>query len=189
MAAEGVLELRDLARAGVLASYRREGAQAWLRTRGPSMLPLIRPGSQVLVEFGAKPAVGEVILFPIGGAFVAHRVVGRPHRPLSESLIVKGDAEPYPDRPVEPAEVLGVVRAVRWADDSESRLAGLGGRSGRVVATTSLWSGRLARIARRLAARGPGPLRDAGVRLIDTVSRVPTRLVTAPLTRFGAEGR
>jgi hypothetical protein len=189
MAAEGLLDVRDLARTGLLESYRREGAEAWLTTDGGSMLPLIRPGSRVLVEFGARPVVGEVILFPMGGAYVAHRVVGRPRRSMSASLIVKGDAEPYPDRPIEPVEVLGVVRAVRWPQEAASRLAGLGGRSGRLIASTSLWSGRVARIGRRLATRGPRPIRGAGLRLIDNVARVPTRLAVAPLTRFGAEGR
>lgn len=189
MTADRTLDLRDAARSGLLESYRRDRAEAWLTTRGRSMLPLIRPGSRVLIEFGASPAIGEVILFALGGAHVAHRVVGRHRAPASELLIVKGDAEPYPDRALEPAEILGVVRAVRWGDEAQSRLAGLDGRGGRLIASTSLWSGRAARIGRRVVTRGPRQFRLAGLRTIEIFARVPTRLVMAPITLFGAERR
>jgi hypothetical protein len=183
------LDLRDAARAGLLESYRHDRAKAWLTTRGTSMLPLIRPGSSLLIEFGANPAIGEVILFALGGTHLAHRVVGRHRPPTSDRFIVKGDAEPYPDRAPQPAEILGVVRAVRWPNEAQSRLAGLSGRSGHLIAGTSLWSGRAARIGRRLVARGPRRFRPAGVRTIEIFARVLTRLVMAPITLFGAEGR
>ena len=189
MTIDRTLDLRDAARAGLLESYRHDRVEAWLTTRGTSMLPLIRPGSSLLIEFGANPVIGEVILFALGGAHVAHRVVGRHRAPASELLIVKGDAEPYPDRAPQPAEILGVVRAVRWPNETQSRLAGLDGRSGRLIAGTSLWSGRAARIGRRLVARGPRRFRPAGVRIIEIFARVPTRLLMAPITLFGAERR
>lgn len=189
MTAEQTIDLRDAALAGLFASYRRDGAEAWFTTQGSSMLPLIRPGSRVLIEFGAKPALGEVVLFPSRDRYVAHRVIGRRREPGRELLIVKGDAETYPDRSLESTDVLGVVRAVKWSGEEQPRLAGLGGRSGRLLAATSSRSGRAARIGRRLVTRGPRRIRTAGLRLVATFARVPTRLVTAPMTRFGAERR
>jgi hypothetical protein len=189
MAAERTLDPRDAALAGLLASYRRERTEAWLTTHGTSMQPLIKPGSRVLIEFGARPAIGEVVVFSSSGGYVAHRVVGRYRDTARALLIVKGDAEPYPDRALEPAEILGVVRAVRWPAEDRPRVEGLGGRSGRVLAATSLWSGRAARIGRRLVARAPRQFRTAGLRSIASFARVPTRLVMAPITLFGAERR
>jgi hypothetical protein len=128
MAAERMLDPRDAALAGLLASYRRERAEAWLTTHGTSMVPLIKPGSRVLIEFGARPAIGEVVVFASSGGYVAHRVIGRHRETVDALLIVKGDAEPYPDRALEPAEILGVVRAVRWpAEDRRGSLASAAG--------------------------------------------------------------
>lgn len=189
MTAEPAFDLRDLALAGLFESYRRDGSEAWLTTHGTSMLPLIRPGSRVLVEFGAVPEVGEVVLFTSRDRYVAHRVIARRGGPAATRLIVKGDAEAHPDRSLAARDVLGVVRAVRWPDEATSRLAGLGGRGGRLVAGVSLWSGRGARFGRRIAGWLPRSLQGAGQRSIATIARVPTRFVTAPMSRFGAERR
>jgi hypothetical protein len=183
------IDVRNAALAGLLESYRREGAEAWFTTQGVSMLPLIRPGSRLLVEFGARPAIGEVVLFSAYDRYLAHRVVGRRREAAGELLIVKGDAEAYPDRSLQPTEILGVVRAIRWPGHDLSRLTGLGGRSGRFIAAISLWSGRAARTGHRLITGSPCGMHRAGLRTVATIARVPTRLVTAPMNRFGAERR
>lgn len=190
MVAEHEVDLREAARTGLLQSYRDQGATAWLTTHGTSMRPLIDPGCRVLIEFGARPVVGEIALFATRGGLVAHRVVGRRRSGTPRQLIVKGDSEAYPDRPLDPAEVLGVIRAVRRPGDRRARTAGFGGPRGRIIARASLWSGRGARVARRIVIRLPDGARTLALRAIPTFARVPTRLVTAPLTpRHGAERR
>ena len=65
------------------------------------------------MEFGAAAEIGDIIVFPLGDILVAHRLVARRQRQGAEILIAKGDAEPYFDPPVQPGDLLGVVRALR----------------------------------------------------------------------------
>jgi hypothetical protein len=184
-------DLRTTALLGLYRSYGRTGRRVWLDTRGTSMRPLVGPGGRMLVEFGARQTqVGEVVLFERQEAIVAHRVVGRRRRDGREQLIVKGDAEAYFDPPIAHDDILGVVRGIRGGPAGPVRRRGLGGRSSRVIAEVSRWTGRGARAARRVAVRSPGPIRRAALRAIPTLARVPTRLIVAPIINgIGAEGR
>jgi Peptidase S24-like len=177
-------ELRALARAGLFEHYRAARTTAWIEATGTSMVPLIHPGDRLLVAFGERADhTGQVILCAVGEAFVAHRLVA--HRLVADRsdtpavrLIAKGDAEVYPDRAVSPAEVLGVVQAVRH-HDGRVVTAGLDDTSGAIVALASWWGGSTARFGRRLARHAPP---SAGRPLLTTLlilSRVPTRLLTA----------
>lgn len=182
---------RTTALLGLYRSYGRTGRRVWLETRGTSMHPLVGPGGRMLVEFGATPAgVGEIVLFERRETVVAHRVVGRARRDGRERLIVKGDAEAYFDPPIGREDVLGVVRGLRRGDGGPVQRRGLDGRSSRVIAQVSRWTGRGARAARRLADHSPDPIRGVALRAIPTLARVPTRLIVAPITwNHGAEGR
>jgi hypothetical protein len=175
---------------GLYRSYGRTGRQVWLETQGTSMHPLVGPGGRMLVEFGATPArVGEVVLFERREAIVAHRIVGRRRRDGREQLIVKGDAEAYFDPPIGRDDVLGVVRGIRRGDAGPVHRRGLGGRSSRVIAGVSRWTGRGARAAHRLAVHSPDPIRGVALRAIPTFARVPTRLIVAPLIQDQGAGR
>lgn len=182
---------RATALVGLYRSYGRTGRRVWLETRGTSMHPLAGPGGRMLVEFGATPSrVGEVVLFERRETIVAHRIVGRRRRDGDEQLIVKGDAEAYFDPPIGREDVLGVVRGLRRGAAGPVRRRGLDGRSSRVIAQVSRWTGRGARAARRLADHTPDPIRGVALRAIPTLARVPTRLIVAPITKdHGAEGR
>jgi hypothetical protein len=180
-----VPDTRAIARVALFERYRADGATTWIEATGGSMGSLIPPGSRLLVEFGRAPErPGEVIVFRRDAAIVAHRLVARRgHRGRTERLIAKGDAEALPDRPIARDDVLGVVRAV---GTPSGRLvsATLGGWSGAVVARVSWWSGRVGRVARRAATRAPRPIRPAAVRGALSLSRVPTRVVTAAMPRL-----
>lgn len=176
---------------GLYRSYRDAGAEAWLETRGVSMRPLVGPGGRMLVAFGARPTrIGEIVVFERHDRIVAHRLVGSRTRGGREQLIVKGDAEAYFDPPIERDEVLGVVRGVRRHAVGPVRRWGLDGRSARLIAGVSRWTGRGARLAHRGAVHSPEPIRRTALRAIPALARVPTRLIMAPITHnTGAEGR
>ncbi len=181
---------KAIALIGLYRSYRQAGTRAWLETRGTSMRPLVGPGGLMLVEFGAQPTeVGEIVVFERYGGIVAHRIVGRRVLEGRDRFIVKGDAEAYFDPPIGRDDVLGVVRGVRRGDGPIQR-RGIGGRSSKVIARVSRWSGRGARVARRVAVHAPPAIRGFALRAIPPLARVPTRLISAPITQdTGAEGR
>jgi len=160
--------------------YRDQRASAWIRAQGDSMRPLIAPGAQLLVEFGAAPTrVGQVALFRQGERVVAHRLVAR--RPACRGWLAKGDAEAYVDGPLEPSNILGVVRAVRRAHNQPATAIGCEGRCARAIASTSRWLGRGAAQARRMAALLPSPLRRMAVRAIPPLVRVVAQALFAPI--------
>ena len=189
--AEVTREPRSIALIGLYRSYRDAGTEAWIDTRGVSMRPLVGPGGRVLVAFGASPTrIGEIVVFERHDGIVAHRLVGSRRRGGREQLIVKGDAEAYFDPPIAPDEVLGVVRGVRCDALGPVRRRGLAGRSARLIAGVSRWTGRGARLAHRGAIHSPEPIRGTALRAIPALARVPTRLIMAPITQnTGAEGR
>jgi hypothetical protein len=105
----------DLARRGLIEHYREQEAVEWIKAVGTSMLPAVREGDVLLVDFRARrPRLGQVVLFWGSGQFVSHRVVG--HRP-DGTLVTKGDNAQRSDPPLRPEEALGVVSAVRRGDD------------------------------------------------------------------------
>jgi hypothetical protein len=178
-----VLDLarRQLARRAAFEDFRRQGRRVWIHPRGSSMRPLIGADTTLLVEFGAsQPKIGDIILFPLGEIFVAHRLVGRRRWQGADVLISKGDAEPYFDAPVAPGELLGVVRAIRRGTRPATRL-GCTGWTARAMARISDLAGRGAWLARRAAAVLPGPLRRMALRAIPPLARLTAQLWFTPL--------
>ena len=92
------------------------GRALTVRVRGSSMFPWLHPGDLVRVE-PVDPAnlhPGDVILFQAGDMAITHRLL----RWKEGYLITKGDAAPYQDTPLSPAEVLGRVTEVRRGDQA-----------------------------------------------------------------------
>jgi hypothetical protein len=148
------------------------------------MAPLIRPGDELLVDFGAMPdRFGQVVLFSQRRVHVAHRFVGWDTTGDAPMLLAKGDAEALADAPVPMDQVLGVVRAIRRAADQAPTTVGLDGRGAEALAQISWWSDRGVRAVRRITRPMPSsigrPLLGAAV----TLARVPTRLISAPTRR------
>lgn len=188
--AEPARDPRATALLGLYRSYRDTGTTIWLDTRGTSMRPLVGPGGRMLVEFGATSSrIGDIVVFERAGGIVAHRVVGRRVRDGREQLLVKGDAEAYFDPPIGHDDVLGVVRGLQRPGAAPLLLRGIGGRSSRVIAGVSRWTGRGARVAHRFAIHTPDPIRGAALRAIPHLARVPTRLIVAPMTQEHGAGR
>jgi hypothetical protein len=144
----------DLARRAVLERWRLEGATTVIEATGTSMIPFIRLGDRLVVQFGALPnRSGEVILF-VDGIVVAHRVVARSSSRAGgpDWMLTKGDAEPYATESVVVTDVLGVVRAVERGGLASP--GGLGDVRGAIVAGIS----RLAGILERASRRRPAPI-------------------------------
>ena len=164
--------------------YRSQRASAWIKAQGDSMRPLIAPGAQLLVEFGATPLrVGEIVVFSQNERLVAHRLVGwRPGR----GWIAKGDAEAYIDGLLEPSDLLGVVRSVRRSPNTPATTIGCHGRFAHAMAGASRWLGRGATLARRAATFLPGPLRSLALGAIPPLIRVVALALFAPV-RWAAQ--
>jgi hypothetical protein len=169
---------RQQARRATFEEYRRRGTSVWIRPYGASMRPLIGPETTLLVEFGGVAEIGDLILFARGDILVAHRLVARRG---AETLIAKGDAEPYFDAPVRPGDLLGVVRALRRSDASPATSLGCAGRTARLLARISYLAGRGAWLARRAAAILPDPLRRIALGAIALLARVTAQILFTPL--------
>ena len=187
---------RALARAALFEAYRRDRVTTWIEATGPSMEPLIHPGDRLLVAFGARPErTGQVILCAVDGRFVAHRLVA--HRIVTDPagdplvrLIAKGDAEALPDRAIAPESVVGVVQAIRRGEERPPRSATAWMTPpSAVVAVVSWWGGRAARRSRRVARHAPPRLEPALLIALLTLSRVPTRVITALMPWLAQETR
>lgn len=169
------------ARRALFDAYGREAVTEWIQARGRSMEPLVRPGSWMLVEFGAGAVrVGDIVLFSKGDEIVAHRVVASRPSGGVRLLVTKGDAEPYREAPLHPREVIGVVRALRPRPDGPPVTVGAAGASARFIAFVSNTSGRTAMLATRAARRLPDPLRRPTLRTSTALSRVAGRAGGAP---------
>jgi hypothetical protein len=180
--AEREQQWQQQARRVAFEDYRRQGTCAWIAPRGASMRPLVGTDTWMLVDFGAETfSIGEIILFPLGDILVAHRVVARRWKQDAAVLIAKGDAEPYFDPPIQPADVLGVVRALRQGIEGTAIRLGCVGWTARGIAYISRWSGRGAGFARRLVALLPGPSRRVALVAIPAFVRVTARIMLAPL--------
>jgi hypothetical protein len=171
-----------VARRALFEDDRRRGASRWIEAGGASMRPLIAPGTWMLVDFAARPSAnGQIVLVPLGDVIVAHRVVATTRRETGTFVVTKGDAEPYCDAPVSAADVIGVVRALRRGRRGRATTLGCAGRSARIIARISLWSGRSARRAPRLGSLLPVPLRRLARPAVLPLARTATRLAAAPL--------
>jgi hypothetical protein len=170
------------ARRATFEDYRRQGVSAWIAPHGASMRPLIGHNTWLLVEFGAAAVrIGDIVVFPLGDMLAAHRVVARRRRQGIECLVVKGDAEPYYDPPLAPADVLGVVRALRTGARGSASEAGCAAWLAGSIATISCLSGRIAWLARRAAACLPDPPRRIALRAIPPFARVTAHTLFTPL--------
>jgi len=112
------------------------------------------------------------MVFPLGDILVAHRLVARRQRQGVEILIAKGDAEPYFDPPVQPADLLGVVRALQRNGTAPAASLGCAGWPARLIARISYSAGRSASMVRRAAAILPDPLRRIALGAISLLTRV-----------------
>jgi hypothetical protein len=171
------------ARRAVFEDYRVRRVSTWIGPRGSSMRPLIGPETWLQVEFGAGEfAIGDIILFPLGTMLVAHRIVAQNKRQDRLVLVPKGDAEPYPDAPIQLSEVLGIVRALRHSSQRSGTRFGCAGRSARMIAAISRSLGQAAAGLRRLATTLPDPLRRLALNAIPPFLRVVARIIFAPLS-------
>jgi hypothetical protein len=173
---------RQQARRAAFEDYRRQGARVWIGLRGTSMRPLIGVETKLLVEFGAAAAaIGDIIVFPLGDILVAHRLVARRQRHGVEILIAKGDAEPYFDAPLQPGDLLGVVRALRRNGASPAMSLGCTGGIAGSIARISYLAGRGAWIMRRATALFPAPMRRIAFGAISLLARVAAHILFTPL--------
>jgi len=172
---------RQQARRVAFEDYRRQGACVWIKPRGTSMRPLIGAKTKLLVEFGAAGAIGDIVVFPLGDILVAHRLVARRQRQGIEVLHTKGDAEPYFDPPIQPGDLLGVVRTLRRSAARPATSLGCTGWAARWIARISYMAGRSAWIARRAMAVLPNPLRRIALGAIPLLSRVTAHILFTPL--------
>jgi len=96
-------------------------------------------------------------------------------------LHTKGDAEPYFDPPIQPGDLLGVVRALRRSAVRPATSLGCTGWAARWIARISYIAGRTAWIARRAMAVLPNPLRRIALGAIPLLSRVTAHILFTPL--------
>jgi hypothetical protein len=135
--------------------YRDEKRAEWVSASGSSMLPWIRSGDWLLVDFGASDAkIGEIVLVSRGDVIFAHRVVRR----NQDALVTKGDNRRRFDAPVAPPEILGIVRARRRTPAATPRATTCRGVCAVALARGSAAVGRTAEVAvgirrRRLGRR------------------------------------
>jgi hypothetical protein len=149
--------------AAIASLWRRERRELVTSFTGTSMLPAIAPGQQVVIDCGAEPAVGDVAVFRYDNQIGVHRVVAR----SGSWLLTWGDANALPDEPVEPVQIIGVVRNVPAALHSSRR-----GLLVRLLAPRSApadrvrYRVRLVQRAHSAWGEGPGVLAVMAVRAI-----------------------
>jgi hypothetical protein len=131
--------------------YRDEKRTEWVSASGTSMLPWIRSGDWLLVEFGASDAtIGEIVLVSRGEVIFAHRVV----RLNRDALVTKGDNRPRFDAPVARAEILGIVRAKRRTPEATPSATTCRGARAVALARGSAAVGRATEVAAGIRRRG-----------------------------------
>ncbi len=159
--------VNHVSRENILELWQQAGQAHWMPVSGRSMLPLIRPGDAVLVQYGHTALRrGDICVFRQGDALVVHRVLQVTPGQHGMLLLTRGDAAAHTDRPV-PAQVLvGRVQALRRTGQSISLDTPVARMGGWMLATLSLTrtdrSGWIARMGGRFAR----PLRQAYVALV-----------------------
>lgn len=100
-----------------LAKWTQVGEQHLIPIIGRSMLPLIQPGDQVLIQHGsADLRRGDVVAFLQQDKIVAHRLLHiRKSDPIT-TYITKGDNASYFDSPVNASQVVGRVLKIKRGD-------------------------------------------------------------------------
>ena len=97
-----------------LDKWNQAGEQHLIPIIGSSMLPLIQPGNQVLIEHGyAKVRRGDVIVFLQEEKMVAHRLLRICNSGSVTTFITKGDNASYLDSPVSASKVVGRVLKIK----------------------------------------------------------------------------
>jgi hypothetical protein len=142
----------------------REGAgEGVLALEGDSMRPTLEPGCLVRVDLAPfAPRFGDLLLFRQQDYLTVHRFLGRRKLPDgSTSLRTRGDARPRLDPPLDPANLLGRIVAVRRNEEWRS----LDGSPARAYALALglhalAWAG-LGVVAGRLHARLPAAVAAA----------------------------
>ena len=102
--------------AAVCTDLLKHGFSVTFRAPGWSMHPAIRDGEIITAEPVAAGRLkwGEIVLYRVGEALLAHRVVGRGRRDGDPQLLVRGDAPGAQDEGVTVGQILGrVVCTVR----------------------------------------------------------------------------
>ncbi len=95
------------------AAVLERGDSLRFRACGNSMLPFIRDGDVLLVSPGLETRPGDVVLCRAGdGRLLAHRVARVHRQSHSHSIVLHGDACPWPDGLFPLDNVLGRVVAV-----------------------------------------------------------------------------
>ena len=87
----------------------RGGRTIAINPTGTSMIPLLRPGSTVMITGCSAEfvRVGEIVLFVQGEECLLHRVVSIERSDGQLRLITQGDARDRPDPPVHSSSLLG----------------------------------------------------------------------------------
>jgi len=141
----------------------RDGREGQVRVAGESMLPTLRPGQLLRVDFAPGPAArGDLLVFRQGDLILVHRVLGSA-RPLEgrPRLRTRGDGAPVLDPAVDLDRVLGRVLALEDADGWRSVRGGPARVYARWVAWHDLfWAGM-----RELSVRFDGRLERYGIPL------------------------
>lgn len=105
---------------------------------GNSMLPILRPGDQVLLDLNpVHVRCGDLITFKDGERLIVHRVVE-----CGPPLVTRGDNAPRADDPILPGQMVGLVIETRRGS---RRIAYRGFRR----RTTNALLGRLSRLGLR----------------------------------------
>jgi len=145
---------RAAARRALFELYRERGDCVWVEATGSSMLPFIRDGFWLLVDFGLREArLGEIAVFPCGDRIVGHRVVRGSQSHGVGVLATKGDARLEFDPPVPAGELLGVVRGLRRTRDGATAAGACRGPGALSLALISAGIGHAANAAGPRARR------------------------------------
>jgi signal peptidase I len=89
------------------------------------MMPLLRPGDQVLVDLSRPWACGDIVVVGSQRGLIVHRIVAM----AGASVTTKGDAVERCDRAVSSTAIVGVVIRVRrrrwWGQWQEWEVCGV----------------------------------------------------------------
>jgi hypothetical protein len=116
------------------------------------MYPTIKEDETITVQPVAPPGIkmGDIILYRLEEVVIAHRVVRIERGEHGGSrFILCGDASGDPDKPVEPAQVLGKVVSVERGGHSID----LYSKKAKMLRTAYIWASRLKRRIMRIFLR------------------------------------
>lgn len=124
---------RDAQQVALLSDTLRLAGTVRLKVQGTSMLPALWPGDVLTVEANCKSVMpGDIVVVYRDGRLFVHRAVAQ----RGSCWIIRGDAMPQNDPPVESQDVLGkVVRVQREQREwSPAKLSVIDRYIGRVFA-------------------------------------------------------